>query len=760
MNIRKRFLKELFEDKKVAFQPELYRMYFHKTFPDSEEFVTFLMTSSEQKRLESAMKIMDRINFSSNFPIVEDIYANLVRLESENLSGKDDSYVGQDHFVHTVNLYILGVYLFFNHPVFHRSLSNYFFDRRLRESDLETRNQLMVKTFLSTWKYYVCSHDIGYPFESLVDSDGKIKESSFRSIMQQYSNLREYQLYNMAVKVMAKLLYCLYLFQNATHSLAESIQGDRELLDGQWLDWNDPRKPHDSLWGAIQKSGCSHYLRLEFIQSYEGIKALMPLIEWENVALLIRDADGEPVVLNYFSKNNECTWLHKDRQVFNQTQMRNIRLFGSDEFPTDGYSCTYYVQNPMSQLIKQLKEISVDAYYDDWNTLAAEYFDCRHEMFVDMSHSESASDSTIYKVYRDILRRFPHSRLNKGFLNLWKEEYKGGISPKLQNQIFNIIVNAIQDINFQDVPKTEWREHIEDKVSETLKESWDALFGEGTLEDRLSNEMQSLNVMINLLYSKLKGAFQESPELISLRTEKDGMEPSLVQCDLLGATFSGTKSMEAGLYKDFLDQLDKKLHIAGFLKAGQHMPDFLRYHQTFSCFDHGVMSATLLLSTVVNYCSVAKRLVNKNSLFLLAWDIDPQNLVEKLEKKSQQVLIEAIYTMMLHNLYPSVYWLTVGNELSHSLAKNPFTYFGLLCDALQMWDRVQQIKPAERSLDFPLEGNNFDLRIHNNHICLVIPLSCIEKVKKKCLEWGNYLLGADELFLVSGIADLPPYVGE
>lgn len=760
MNIRKRFLKELFEDKKVIFQPELYQMYFHKAFPDSEEFVNFLTTSSEQKRLESAIKILDRINFSSNFPIVEDIYANLVRLESEKLSGKNDSYVGQDHFVHTVNLYILGIYLFFNYPVFHRSLSNYFFDKRLRESDLETRNQLMVKTFLSTWKYYVCSHDIGYPLESLVDSDGRIRDFSFRPIMQQYANLCKYQLYNMTVKVMAKLLYCLYLFQTATQSLVESVQGDRELLDGQWLNWNDPRKPHDSLLGAIQKSGCSNYLRLEFIQSYEGIKAIIPLIEWENVALLIRDTDGEPVVLNYFTKNSECTWLHKDRQVFSQTQMRNIRLFGSDEFPANGYSCTYFVQNPKVQLNKQLKEISLDAYHEEWNTLAEEYFICRHEMFVDMSHSEIASDDVIYKVYRDILRRFPHSSLNKGFLNLWEDEYKGGISPKIQDQILNIIVSSVQDINFQSVPKIEWREHIETKISETLKEHWDTLLGEGTLEDRLSNEMQSLNTMLNLLYGKLKGIFQESTELISLQMDKDGTEPSLVQCDLLGVALSETKSMVAKLYKDFLEQLDKKLHIAGFLKAEQHMPDFLCYHQSFSCFDHGIMSATLLLSTVVNYCNVANQLVDKSNLFLLAWDIEPKKVIKKLEKKSQQILVEAIYTMMLHNLYPAVYWETVGNELSYSLVKNPFTYFGLLCDALQMWDRVQQIKPAERSLDFPLEGNHFDLMTHNNHICLVSPLSCIEKVKKKCLEWGSYLLGADEIFLISGIADLPPYVEE
>lgn len=94
MNIRKRFLKELLEDKTVAFQPDIYRMYFHKIFPDSRGFVNFLTTCSEQKRLESAMRILDRINFCSNFPIVEDIYANLVRLEPEKLSGKNDSYVG------------------------------------------------------------------------------------------------------------------------------------------------------------------------------------------------------------------------------------------------------------------------------------------------------------------------------------------------------------------------------------------------------------------------------------------------------------------------------------------------------------------------------------------------------------------------------------------------------------------------------------------------------------------------------------------
>ena len=51
--------------------------------------------------------------------------------------------------------------------------------------------------------------------------------------MMQYSNLRKYQAYSMTLKIMAKLLYCLYLFQNAVYPLEKIAQGDQEEFDGQ-----------------------------------------------------------------------------------------------------------------------------------------------------------------------------------------------------------------------------------------------------------------------------------------------------------------------------------------------------------------------------------------------------------------------------------------------------------------------------------------------------------------------------------------------
>lgn len=750
-------MKELLENKTVAFQPELYRMYFHKIFPDSREFSTFLTTSSDQKRLESAMRILDRLNFCSNFPIVEDVYANLVRSETEKLSGKDDSHVGQDHFVHTVNLYILGIYLFFNHPVFHGRLIDYFFDKRQRESELETRKQLAVKSFLSAWKYYVCSHDIGYPLESLVDQNGQIQDARFRPFMQQYAHLHEYQAYGMTLKMMAKLIFCLYLFQNARQTLRKINCGSNESLDGQWLDRAESPETRYSLSSVIELSGCGDYVRLEFVQSYEGIKMLMPLIDFSNVVILIRDVDGEPIVLNYFKEGSgKRTWISAERQPFSDVQLRNIRLFGSDEFPANGYSCTYFVKDPMARLKEQLEKIDVGDYCESWSELAESYFTCRHKLFVDLSNDEEENEGVVYKIYRDILRRFPHSKLKAGFLDLWEEEKKSAISPKLRGQILGIITSVIQNLDFQDVPKSSWRSHIEENISMTLEENWEVLCGEGTVEDRISMEIQSLNTMLNILYKKVEEYFKQLPELISMRKEAGDEEPSIIECDLLGLNMSNSKGgrTEAALCGGLLEQVEKKLHVEHFLRQEQNLEDFLCYRRDHSCFDHGIISATLLLSTIVNYCSVSERLVEEDSVFLLAWDIEPKSLTRKLEEKSTLLLVDAIYTILVHNLYPSVYRARVGNELLHGLGKNPFSYFGLLCDSLQLWDRVQQIKPAERLLDYPLEGSHFDLRMRDNQICLVGPLECIEKVRAKCREMGGYLLGADEMVVISCEADV------
>lgn len=193
--------------------------------------------------------------------------------------------------------------------------------------------------------------------------------------------------------------------------------------------------------------------------------------------------------------------------------------------------------------------------------------------------------------------------------------------------------------------------------------------------------------MLRSLHKKVEGYFGQSVELISLHKERGDKIPLAVKCDLLGMNMPIAKNGDTmtALYNDILKRIDDTLHAEGFLKPEQHLPEFLCYHQNHSCFDHGIVSATLLLSTIINYCGIAERMVKEDSLFLLMWDIEPKSLTKKLREKSMLLLMEAVYTMMVHNLYPSVYRVKVGNELLHSLGKNSFLYFACYVMAYSYW---------------------------------------------------------------------------
>ena len=743
-NIRLRFRKELIDERTVAYQPELYRMYFHRIFPDWMEFVRFLSTTNEQMRLESAIHIIDRLNFSSNFPIVEDIYSNLIRLESEKLAGKDDSYVGRDHFVHTANVYILGIYLFFNHPVFHSTLMKHFFGRRKRENPLETKNQLAVKGFLSAWKYFACAHDIGYPIETLVNQDRELKDCRFAEILQQYEKLDNYQAYMLATKAMAKLVCSIFQLENAKHTLSDVLESDQDDLGCSWIKQGTINDQQYTLSQITKEMG--EYYQLEYIQSYESLKLLMPLIAQEDIAILLRDEGGEPVVLCY-RKPDVVTWHRTNAACLTGNQLQSVWTFGSDEFPPCKFSCSYFIRDPQGQRDRLLECGELLPYQKDWSKFAENFFSDQYELYADLSTGSKKSGEIVYQIYRILADKIPLYSVDSSFLDFWNREYKDRLNQELKEDVIKAVTAAVQGVKLTGSTEKENFIFLQESVVAALKEK--ALQQNiGTREDELSGNVQRGKMLLKCLYDAAKNSLPQGQKLLKLEQKSD-KTPLIVHLNLLG--IETDEKFHNHIHQEILKCIEQKLHTVGFLKKEQHFSDLGAYMAPESAYDHGLVSATLLLSTVTNYHKMAEMAKDSNKeLLLLAWDIELSRLEKSLQEKSLNILTDSLYAIMLHNLYQSRYQEILGNHLEYRIEQDPFTYFGLLCDGLQMWDRVQQIKPAERSPKPAINGSQFDLKIWNKQIQLISSQSGIEEVRKKCQDLNSYLRGSASMLQVAG----------
>lgn len=165
--INKTLLEHLFLNPKPLQRKNV--LYFElqtRIFPQSEEYIKFLSINDMNEKVELAKKILQRLCFESNYPPPYYLLTNLINFEKDNINkSKTKNYIPQDHMVHTLNTYILGIFLFFYHRILNRDLTNSFMHKRNElESDLVLN---ATKDFISSWKYFCLFHDLAYPIEVL-----------------------------------------------------------------------------------------------------------------------------------------------------------------------------------------------------------------------------------------------------------------------------------------------------------------------------------------------------------------------------------------------------------------------------------------------------------------------------------------------------------------------------------------------------------------------------------------------------------------
>lgn len=139
-----------------------YRNWFSQIWDNPNLMVEFLKQAGTQSQKTLAMDIVRQMTSATGFSIPHSVFVNLVEVEHQ---GDDHGWINQDHSVHSVNLLLFSMLLFFFYSPMRRQLLWHF--ANLSEGnnvsvpplDDATYNAIRCLRFSSLY------HDLGYTLE-------------------------------------------------------------------------------------------------------------------------------------------------------------------------------------------------------------------------------------------------------------------------------------------------------------------------------------------------------------------------------------------------------------------------------------------------------------------------------------------------------------------------------------------------------------------------------------------------------------------
>ena len=170
----------------------IYSVLLNRIFPIKEYYIDYLKAQTIDKQYEYASRIVQSLCYFSNFPPVDGAIQDVLCLEQHQKKYVDKRgvFIPRDHYLHIVNLYMLGIYIFFYNTEFYdRICAENSFERQ--DNEFSNSKVDRVKDFISSWKYFCLYHDVGYAAE-LISNKGfdNVREELIQSLNDPNSGFR------------------------------------------------------------------------------------------------------------------------------------------------------------------------------------------------------------------------------------------------------------------------------------------------------------------------------------------------------------------------------------------------------------------------------------------------------------------------------------------------------------------------------------------------------------------------------------------
>lgn len=704
ININSRFFRTLFVEKNVTKDNSFYRKYYNYIWPCEKLFKDFVKSKDSSVKLDYAKKIFEYINLFDDVFLPTFAMNCVIKYQNACLSESANKYFSQDHVIHAINTYILGVYFLFNHDIFNNKVLH-----NLHYSSFDEH----LKNTIKMLRLFSIYHDIGYIFEGMIDAKGESK--GLNDIIKQYEEINNDIIIQYANKSTAKLLLLICLINNNTNLFSSKIIFNS---NAKWKFENRLSPDKQDFMNYLENF--QDYYYIDCIHTFQSYKKYFSSLQELKTLIIVYDSINYPISLITY-QNNEIDIL---AIIENNKNENIIKQLDKKEF-YNNIKLKFFIKNPLNEIEKIFKQTNFEEYKDSNDFYRA--IPPEIKSYISMISNEQQLDDALYMVFSWMKKTFVFNGIQKPLTLSEKrnELLKEALKHNIKNEIDKYIDSK------ENLYKLTIKQSI-NKIASFIKNIDDNMIDE--YASNLSNNTDGIYEIINY-YQQYYINYLEK----TLASDK---------CDFFD--FQGTKvvfypfshlktNKFAGNICSKLESYAKDLNLS--------ISDLKDYKTDYTICDHGVTSSSILFHVSSLYSSLLEKNSNIKQI-LFSYN---SNYFEKDNQTNIiNTLSQVVFSILLHNIYTEEANESYGLKYKHNININPFSYFCAFIDSMQKWDRPKQLDFSTTNLpqDHYL-NDNFDLTILDNYIQITCESSYLGKMRKDINNLESFLPGISSLITIT-----------
>lgn len=714
---------------------DIYHKLFNRMFPGKSRFIEFLQVQNYDKQYGLAEEIIQRLCYTSNFPPSFFAIKDVICVENyqKEIVRATDSYVPRDHFLHIVNLYLLGIYIFFYNPQFYNKI---LLDNRFeRHNEQHCQPKLdSVKDFISEWKYFCLFHDIGYvpeifgskkfvmnaqktyhalckhpnDFQSSLTANKPIKQITFFSVLQ----------------IMSRVFMAKFVIEYSTLEVIENSKLFRQFKKSKLFIYTGDNQVNSAEFEKEFSSFFTKAYRLEKMYSNHCIKSLLPILDESNIVVIgIHKETGEVSFIS-FVKNSIRNLLflakyENNKDILRLAQDPSLILF--DDFIPIDFELEYLLK--VESLFENLYKMILfgDATYVEYSY---EYIkENLGVQFISISCEDQFLDFyfDIYMFLYSTIRKYTFPENNSKLIARVKkfEEFLDSsefdfmhIEENINNitKLSDIVYSLIQCIYTENI-KDVCMDYLKNiNIDNSEKDSHKSLSPDILISDIVDNYFNAIKEKVNStdkktdLIDSIKDNYYHQLEQISSLIKMY----AIIYCELKSVFEKCSKSFSYDFdyekrnekFNDMFAESIIETKVKSVLKCS--FRDILNYYNIphDNKINHGFASFKYtagifeILRNSIELKKTPQEWKIIDILFSISNPAKNTEYVTRYITNYNHIFINVLYAILVHDVYPVNFAEESELKKMKTAISDPFSYLALLCDALQQWNRPQSISAS------------------------------------------------------------------
>lgn len=714
---------------------DIFHKLFYRMFPGKNSFIEFLQVQNYDKQYSLAEEIIHRLCYTSNFPPPFFAIKDVISVENyqKETVGATDPYVPRDHFIHLVNLYMLGIYVFFYNPQFYNKI---LMDNRFeRQNEHHYQPKLdSVKDFISEWKYFCLFHDIGYVPEIFGNKKFVLnapktylalckRPNDFQSSLSENQQIKQITFFG-ALEIMSRIFMAKFIIDYSTTEIVNSSKLFRRFRKSELSIYTECNQINSIEFEKEFSPFFTKTLRLEKMYSNHCLKPLLPIWGESNIIVIgIHKETGELSFISFAKgKTRNLLFLKKyenSKDILRLAKDPTLVLF--DDFKPLDFEMEYLLkEDSLFQDLYDLILFSDDSFVEYSYELLKATLGIQ---FASISCENQILDFyfDIYMFLYSTIRKYTFSRNGskqiarvkkfEEFLDSWDISFIDDENilnnlAKLSDIVYSLIqclytenikkkcMDSIQKI---DIPSGKGKSSKFLNPDILIRDIVDDYFN--AIKEKVNSEDEKTKLIISINDDYCQQIEQTSSLIKMYAIINSGLKSVLQKCSKpFSYDFDYEKRRESfndTFSKSIIQEKTRAVLKCSFrdILNNYNIPYDNKFNHGFSSFKY----ASCIFEILRNSIETKKTPPEWKIIDILFSISNPTKNTEYITQyitNYNHIFKNVLYSILIHDVYPTNF--TKGSELNNmqTAISDPFSYLALLCDALQQWNRPQSISAS------------------------------------------------------------------